>query len=337
MGNIIRYMRQIISKVSPELNEYEAKNILLYKLTSFQEEKMIFAIESITNYVSSTINEDDVILTFGSSPLIRKVLLKIAQTKKFQLVVVDTRPLNEGLQTLSALSQVIRCIYSPLSGIAVALHDVNKVVLGASCLLSNGSMLAPAGTAMVASMATALQIPVLVACESYKFSDKVHLDPIVFNELGHTSEISVMVSHQDALTIAQSPSYSDSALGALATSATSVPTSSSGSAVVPEFVPLPQVENKYRGSADKASLLMNANTTNGSGDAYVTYPHKSGLNPVTSTASGVLPKLPYQVVNLRYDLTPLSNISVVATETGLIPPTSVPVLIREIQSDLGDN
>ena len=141
MGNIIRYLRQIISKVSPDLNEYEAKNILISKLQAFQEEKMIFAVDSIANFVSSTINEDDVILTYGSSPLIRRILLKIAQTKRFQLVVVDSRPLNEGLQTLSALSQVVRCTYSPLSGICVALHNVNKVILGTSCLLSNGSIL----------------------------------------------------------------------------------------------------------------------------------------------------------------------------------------------------
>jgi len=44
--------------------------------------------------------------------------------------------------------------------------------------------------------------------------------------------------------------------------------------------------------------------------------------------------LPFNVVNLRYDLTPIGNISVVATETGLTPPTSIPVLMREIQSDL---
>lgn len=42
-------------------------------------------------------------------------------------------------------------------------------------------------------------------------------------------------------------------------------------------------------------------------------------------------QLPFNVVNLRYDLTPIGNISVVATETGLTPPTSIPVLMREMQ------
>ena len=41
--------------------------------------------------------------------------------------------------------------YSPLSGAAAAMkdQDVTTVLLGASSLFSNGSMLAPAGTAMV--------------------------------------------------------------------------------------------------------------------------------------------------------------------------------------------
>jgi preprotein translocase subunit SecG len=33
-------------------------------------------------------------------------------------------------------------------------------------------------------------------------------------------------------------------------------------------------------------------------------------------------------------ISPEGNISVVATETGLTPPTSIPVLMREMQSDL---
>lgn len=45
---------------------------------------------------------------------------------------------------------------------------------------------------MVAALAKARQIPVIVAAESYKCSEKVQLDSIVFNELGHAAEIAVM-------------------------------------------------------------------------------------------------------------------------------------------------
>lgn len=144
-------MRYCISKISPEINESEAKVILMNKLQTFLEERVIFASESIAKYVSQSIRENDVILTFGSSPLIRKVLLSVAKIKCFRLVVVDTRPLNEGILTLTAVSDKIHCVYAPLSGAVGAMKDqgVTSVLLGASSLFSNGTMIAPAGTAMV--------------------------------------------------------------------------------------------------------------------------------------------------------------------------------------------
>lgn len=305
MGNIIKFLKACTSRISPDTSEAEAKSTILSKLRNFLEERIDFAGESIAEYVTSTIKDGDVVLTFGSSPLVRKVLLTAARSRKFRLTVIDTRPLQEGLATLSALSPLLPCVYAPLSGAAVAMTDVTKVLLGASCLLSNGTMLAAAGTAMVAALAKARQIPVIVAAESYKFSEKVQLDSIVFNELGHPSEI-------------VGPSVTDN--------------DGAASPTVGSYA-------GYRGSADKLSHHSSSSTPiayaassstdlaiDGAADhAHVTIP--THWHPA---AAG---KMPFEVVNLRYDLTPLCNISVVATETGLIPPTSVPVLIRELQSD----
>lgn len=112
MGNLIKFMRFSVSKISPEISEAEAKHILLEKLQSFLEERIVFAAENIAKYVISTIRDGDVILTFGSSPLVRKVLLLAANAKSFRLVVVDSRPLNEGLATLTALSHKVHCVVS---------------------------------------------------------------------------------------------------------------------------------------------------------------------------------------------------------------------------------
>jgi len=226
MGNLIKFLRYSVSKISPEISEAEAKEILLGKLQSFLEEKVLYAAENITRYVASAIREHDVILTFGSSPLIRKVLLSLSKVKQFRLVIIDARPLNEGLATLSALSTHVNCVYSPLSGAAAAMKDqqVTRVLLGASSLQSNGSMLGPAGTAMVASLAKARQIPVIVAAESYKFNEKVQLDSIVYNEMGSASEIAVMQL---------------SATGAGGSSSSS--SSSSGESHRPRYIELPYV------------------------------------------------------------------------------------------------
>ena len=53
---------------------------------------------------------------------------------------------------------------------------------------------------------------------------------------------------------------------------------------------------------------------------------QSGHKPTSSTP-------PYQVLNIRYDLTSMRNVSAIITEVGLIPPTSIPVLIRELRMD----
>lgn len=289
MGNVIKFLRNSVSKITPETSEAEAKSVLLAKLQNFVEERIIVATECISKSLSTIIRENDVILTFGSSPLVHKALLTAATTKSFSLVVIDSRPLNEGLQTLSMLSHSVRCVYSPLSGAAAAMKDVTRVILGASSLLANGAMLASAGTAMVAALAKSRQIPVIVACESYKFSDRMQLDSIVHNELGHPSEIATTGKNEGNV-----------------------------SAVAPQRQP------GYRGAAEKPAV----------GPSSVTDQEFVSIPTSWCQDSEVQQHLPFDVINLRYDLTPISHISVVVTETGMIPATSVPVLLREILSDM---
>lgn len=42
-----------------------------------------------------------------------------------------------------------------------------------------------------------------------------------------------------------------------------------------------------------------------------------------------------RMLNLQYDLTPQSLVTVCATEAGLVPPSSVPVLLRAFKRDSG--
>lgn len=307
MGNIIRYIRLCISKISPELSEDQCKSMVGAKLQAFLDDRILFAGENIAKSIILSLAENEVILTFGSSSLLRRILAVATKSKTFRLIVVDTRPLNEGLETLAALSEHVKCTYCPLSGAAFALKDVTKVLLGASCLLSNGCMLAPAGTAMVASLAKSKQIPVIVCAETYKFSDKVQLDSIVFNELGHSSEIVHMFSSEEQQQCAQLAFGTDS------------------NACVSTFGP--ELNCGYRGSADKPSI-----DTQDSNCAVIDTADLILLPRQQSKLQKI--KVPFEVVNLRYDLTPLVNISAIATESGLIPPTSVPILIRENQSEV---
>lgn len=58
------------------------------------------------------------------------------------------------------------------------------VLLGTHALLANGALYSRAGTAACAMMARERGAPVIVCCETYKFSDRVQLDSFVTNEAG---------------------------------------------------------------------------------------------------------------------------------------------------------
>ena len=69
---------------------------------------------------------------------------------------------------------------------------MTKVLLGAHAVLANGSVLSGVGTAQVALVAKASNVPVLVCCETYKFSERVQTDSFVFNELGKRKVFSLV-------------------------------------------------------------------------------------------------------------------------------------------------
>ena len=72
-----------------------------------------------------------------------------------------------------------------------------QVFLGASAVLSNGTVMSRAGSAAVAMMATAFSKPVIICCETYKFHEKVQLDSITANELGDPSVLEKVARRSD--------------------------------------------------------------------------------------------------------------------------------------------
>jgi translation initiation factor eIF-2B subunit delta len=296
MGNLHKELRQVVSRVPPEMSESFAKSFLVDWLHFFFENRIYYARDSIGEKVADHIVKDgDVLLTFGSSPLLRRVLLKIADKRRFRLIIVDCRPLNNGIATLRALSPRISCVYTPLSGLTTVMREATRVVLPATALLTNGSMLGDAGCAMVAAVAKSQRVPVIVLCETYKCSERVQLGSIVFNELGAVSEVAVLEEAPPATAdTAQAPAGKAAAATAAAQG--------------PQFVYTPQQFAGYKGALE-------------------------------TPPTGAAPVAPYQIYNPRYDCTPIGNISVVATENGLVPPTSIPVIIRELRelNDEGSN
>ena len=88
------------------------------------------------------------------------------------------------VRSLTSGANSIPCTYVLLPALPSLLPQVTTVLVGAHALFSNGAVYSRAGTAMVAMMAKMHSVPVVVCCETYKFSDGVMVDGFTKNELG---------------------------------------------------------------------------------------------------------------------------------------------------------
>jgi len=251
MGNAIKHLRHAISALPPDLTEAEAKEELFDVIDTYVHTNVTLAQKELVRIGLSKISNGDVILTFGRNGAVEKLLLAAhEQGVRFEVVVVSCRPDHDGEDIVKRLASAgIPCTFIVLSSISYMMGSVTKVILGAAAMLSNGTMLGQAGTALVAMMAKSMRKPVLVCCESHKFSERVQLDSITNNEIGD-----------------------------------------------PDALVLPEAWDGVEGRPTLASWREN-------------------------------PQL--ELLNLRYDLTPQAYISVLVTEFGLVPATSVPVIVRE--------
>ncbi|KAI5807127.1 hypothetical protein EDC01DRAFT_638252 [Geopyxis carbonaria] len=188
MGNAIRWLKTEISKVSPDSTDEEAKNYLCDKIDSYIHEKLTAADEMIINTACSRyISDGDVILTFSKSQVVEKTLLEAHRIgKQFRVIIADNRPLFEGRNILSSLCQAgIDCTYIHLYTLDHAMSEVTKVFLGTHAVMADGALYSRSGTAETARAAQGAGIPVIVCCETIKFSEKINIDGVVNNELGH--------------------------------------------------------------------------------------------------------------------------------------------------------
>ncbi|CAL4926410.1 unnamed protein product [Urochloa decumbens] len=251
MGNAIRFLKNRIAKLPHTLSESEAKASLQSDIDRFINEKIVLADKAIVSHAITKVRDNDVLLTYGSSSVVEMILDHAHELgRNFRVIVVDSRPKLEGQGLLRRLvAKGINCTYTHINAISYIMHEVTRVFLGASSILSNGTVYSRVGTASVAMVAHAFGVPVLVCCEAYKFHERVQLDSICANELG------------DPDVILKVPG---------------------------------RAEDQLKNWAENANL---------------------------------------QLLNLTYDATPHDYVSMIITDYGMLPPTSVPVIVREYRKE----
>ncbi|KAJ1991245.1 hypothetical protein H4R33_001446 [Dimargaris cristalligena] len=251
MGNAIRFLKYHISILDIDLPESDAKGQLIEKIDEFIRDRITAADRLIVQYGLQKIQDGDVVLTYACSSIVKTLLIAAHQAGiQFRVIVIDSRPLLEGLKLLRDLATAgLACTYAYINSISSTMKEATKVFLGTHAVLANGALFSRAGTALVAMTAHRRNIPVIVFSEIYKFTERVQLDSVVMNELGDPHDLA---AHKDGSPI------------------------------------------------DPAASLTNWKSVN-------------NLNLLT----------------LMYDVTPTEYLSMAITEVGMIPFTSVPVVLRE--------
>lgn len=105
MGNAIRWLKQEISHISLDVKDTDAKELLCEKIDDFIREKIDLSDRVIIEYASKHITNGSTILTFGHSQVLESLFKYCVteQNKQFNLVIVDSRPLFEGKKLLTNL------------------------------------------------------------------------------------------------------------------------------------------------------------------------------------------------------------------------------------------
>ncbi|KAI9067658.1 eukaryotic translation initiation factor 2B delta subunit [Trametes sanguinea] len=191
MGNAIRQLKLEISGTDPDLPEQDAKDALCRKIDTYMRERILIADQVIQETASSKIKDGDVILTYARSSVVEKVLLDAhASGRDFSVIVVDSRPMLEGKRLAAVLSEAgIQCTYLLLPALGSVISEVSTVLVGAHSIHTNGAVYSRAGTALVAMMAKRHSVPVVVCCETYKFSETIQLDSFSKNELAPVGDL----------------------------------------------------------------------------------------------------------------------------------------------------
>jgi len=338
MGNAIRWLKQEISHISIDTTEQKAKEVLCERIDDFIKEKIDLSDQLIIENASKHITEGSTILTYGHSHVLEELFkyCVVKQHKSFNLIIVDSRPLFEGKKLLQNLVNTsydpeetengtetetenetdsefesnsfrtrspitkdnLKIQYVLINSLSSILDDVDCVFLGAHAMLSNGRLFSRVGTGLVAMMCHTRNIPVLTCCESIKFSDKVQLDSVTTNELADCEDL---IQDIDSKKPPQKMSFA-----------------------LEQFIKQCEEESKSSDSNNKSKQPQKGKN------------HKKDDEPLE--VSNVSPLADWKnipnlnILNIMYDLTPPEFIKKVITELGSLPPSSVPVILREYKN-----
>jgi len=146
------------------------------------KERVFEIIEELTNDIDSCseeiskqaiehIHANEIILTIGRSRTVERFLKNAAKTRNFEVIVAEAAPSYSGHQMATNLAKhKISTTVITDSAIFAMMARVNKVIMGTSSILADGTVVATSGAKTVALAAKHYSVPCIVLGAFYKLT-----------------------------------------------------------------------------------------------------------------------------------------------------------------------
>lgn len=369
MGNFIRWFKQRISvlginsedepqsKNNKKKSEKELKLELIEDMETFKNEKILVAQQVIVNTATQHIPDNGCVITYGYSQVLFELFkhAKLNEKKNFKIIVVDSRPLFEGRRFVDDLQQLgfTDVVYSLITSLGYIFDNmsIDCVLLGAHSILSNGFLYSRVGSAALAMTAKYHNIPVIVCCEALKFTNRVQLDSLTFNELADPNDL-IDPTMDDSTSINNSNSDNhilDEIVKSTSKLHVGVCENLYKNNLLDQFIKerqghlkqqqvkkdeMSQQNEKEKGNKSgqqggSGNSNQQQNNGNGSTSSRSASKSKNKKAKKTKNINNWEENPSLNIFNIMYDLTPPGYVSKIITEYGALPPTSVPVILRD--------
>lgn len=191
LPNALRYVMHRVEKAHRRGVEVaELKELTLKSVKGFQQSS-IEAVAKIADMGAKRIVNGDLIMTHCNSSVALNVLCHAREEgKDFKVIATETRPRFQGRLTAKVLSDAgIPVTLIIDSAARYFMSKVDKVVVGADVVTSNGAVVNKIGTSQIALAAKEARVRVFVGAETYKFSPSTILGELVEIEQRSSSEV----------------------------------------------------------------------------------------------------------------------------------------------------
>ncbi|MFH4980769.1 hypothetical protein AB6A40_007478 [Gnathostoma spinigerum] len=175
LGNLITQLKKEISQLPNGISEIEAKRTILEWLDEFISQNFDLAIKAISLCCKPKMDSALYVLTYSWCPVVEQILLDAYESEpKLHVCILDSVVDHRGaILAKSLCARGRECTYGMLSAVGYVIKQCRLLLLGCSAILSNGDVVADRGSSQIALAASAANVPVLVAAQTFKFVDKV--------------------------------------------------------------------------------------------------------------------------------------------------------------------